>query len=103
MAMQGCEKMVERYDYDHTMSESLSAYPDGQFILYSDYATLAAEVEQLRKKLDLAIAKCEFWQVADRLSIERAEKAEAEVERMAKELAFWKIMAAHGGYRPNKL
>lgn len=40
--------MVERFDYDHTMSETLSAYPDGQFVRYSDYAELEAGNERLR-------------------------------------------------------
>jgi len=33
--------MVERFDYHHTMSESLGQYSEGQFVYYSDYAKLA--------------------------------------------------------------
>lgn len=79
--------MVERFDlvqYEHF--DQLDRAVNGEWVLYSDYAALERQITELRAERDLAVAEREFWRIADRNSIERADAAEADNARLREAL-----------------
>lgn len=92
--------MVERFDFDFVDGEVpiMERSAIGDYVLYSDYAALAAENERLTREVD---RKHEAYRIAHDQATEngqRAMRAEAEVERFRQERSYvvgWNDGFAH--------
>lgn len=81
--------MVERYEpWDFLNGAEAGVLPceDGRFVEHFDYEALERENVELRAKLKLALAEREFWRLADKNSVKRAEAAEADRARLGEAL-----------------